>query len=309
MSENEEQEYHPEENQENENHNQELLNREINKQNIQEDSSKKLTSGHEIISEEENKKYFLQFINKNELIKILLTEKDIFPYKTYELLTSLEELQPKNIFFANFTSAQELVDELNNPNSTINFSIIKKQANALELFFVFPIEGEDNSMEIELTANNINNREMFRQLFEKYQSIKQEQEEDVAQLKNRMNAIEEILVNMQKEQEAQKEQERLEKERLEKEAMEKEAMENEEHNEEQQQINEKEQEIDEVNSKKDLGGKKKDKKEQINEIKSSNTASKRSIQKEKEKEKNIKKGKPEKKKQEKNVNNHKKKIK
>ena len=50
MSENEEQEYHPEENQENENHNQELLNREINKQNIQEDSSKKLTSGHEIIS-------------------------------------------------------------------------------------------------------------------------------------------------------------------------------------------------------------------------------------------------------------------
>ena len=100
MSENEEQEYHPEENQENENHNQELLNREINKQNIQEDSSKKLTSGHEIISEEENKKYFLQFINKNELIKILLIEKDIFPYKTYELLTSLEELQPKNIFFA-----------------------------------------------------------------------------------------------------------------------------------------------------------------------------------------------------------------
>ena len=257
MSENEEQEYHPEENQENENHNQELLNREINKQNIQEDSSKKLTSGHEIISEEENKKYFLQFINKNELIKILLIEKDIFPYKTYELLTSLEELQPKNIFFANFTSAQELVDELNNPNSTINFSIIKKQANVLELFFVFPIEGEDNSMEIELTANNINNREMFRQLFEKYQSIKQEQEEDVAQLKNRMNAIEEILVNMQKEQEAQKEQERLEKERLEKEAMEKEAMENEEHNEEQQQNNEKEQEIEEVNSKKDLGGKKK----------------------------------------------------
>ena len=172
MSENEEQEYHPEENQENENQNHELLNPEINKQDIQEDSSKKLISGHEIISEEENKKYFLEFINKNELIKILLTEKDIFPYKTYELLTSLEELQPKNIFFSNFASAQELTNELNNPNTTINFSIIKKQANVLELFFVFPIEGEDNSMEIELTANNINNREMFRQLFEKYQNIK-----------------------------------------------------------------------------------------------------------------------------------------
>ena len=301
MSENEEQEYHPEENQENENQNHELLNPEINKQDIQEDSSKKLISGHEIISEEENKKYFLEFINKNELIKILLTEKDIFPYKTYELLTSLEELQPKNIFFSNFASAQELTNELNNPNTNINFSIIKKQANVLELFFVFPIEGEDNSMEIELIANNINNREMFRQLFEKYQNIKQEQEEDVAQLKNRMNAIEEILVNMQKEQEIQKEQERLEKERLEKEAMEKE-MENEEHNDEEH--NEKEPEKEEINNKKEILGKKK---EQINEIKSSNTSSKRNIQK--EKEKNIKKGKPEKKKQEKNINNHKKKIK
>ena len=300
MSENEEQEYHPEENQENENQNHELLNPEINKQDIQEDSSKKLISGHEIISEEENKKYFLEFINKNELIKILLTEKDIFPYKTYELLTSLEELQPKNIFFSNFASAQELTNELNNPNTNINFSIIKKQANVLELFFVFPIEGEDNSMEIELTANNINNREMFRQLFEKYQNIKQEQEEDVAQLKNRMNAIEEILVNMQKEQEIQKEQERLEKERLEKERLEKEAMENEEHNEEEH--NEKEPEKEEINNKKEILGKKK---EQINEIKSSNTSSKRNIQK--EKEKNIKKGKPEKKKQEKNINKPKKK--
>ena len=302
MSENEEQEYHPEENQENENQNHELLNPEINKQDIQEDSSKKLINGHEIISEEENKKYFLEFINKNELIKILLTEKDIFPYKTYELLTSLEELQPKNIFFSNFASAQELTNELNNPNTNINFSIIKKQANVLELFFVFPIEGEDNSMEIELTANNINDREMFRQLFEKYQSIKQEQEEDVTQLKNRMNAIEEIINNMQKEQEELKEKERLEKERLEKERLEKE-MENEEHNEEENNENENEGENKEDKKKDAL----ENKKGKLNENHVSNTGSKKSLQK--EKDKNIKKGKPEKKKQEKNINNNKKKFK
>ena len=62
------------------------------------DASKKLKHGHEIISEEENKKYFLIFINKSDSIKIILTEKDIFPYKTYELSTSLDELQPKMIF-------------------------------------------------------------------------------------------------------------------------------------------------------------------------------------------------------------------
>ena len=267
---------------------------------IKDDASKKLKHGHEIISEEENKKYFLEFINKSDLIKIILVEKDIFPYKTYELSTSLEELQPKNDFFKSFNSVNDLIEELNNPNSSINFNIFKKQTNVIELFFVFPIEGEDNTMEIELNANQINDREMFRQLFEKYKSIKQEQEEDVTQLKNRMNKIEEILTNMQKEQERIKEEERLEKERLEKERLEKE-MENEEHNEQEKDENEgnenmsKKGEVENKNNKK-----------LINEVNFSNKESKKSFQKD---NKNIKKGKPEKKKQDKNINNSKKKIK
>ena len=267
---------------------------------IKDDASKKLKHGHEIISEEENKKYFLEFINKSDLIKIILVEKDIFPYKTYELSTSLEELQPKNDFFKSFNSVNDLIEELNNPNSSINFSIFKKQTNVIELFFVFPIEGEDNTMEIELNANQINDREMFRQLFEKYKSIKQEQEEDVTQLKNRMNKIEEILTNMQKEQERIKEEERLEKERLEKERLENE-MENEEHNEQEKDENEgnenmsKKGEVENKNNKK-----------LINEVNFSNKESKKSFQKD---NKNIKKGKPEKKKQDKNINNSKKKIK
>jgi hypothetical protein len=267
---------------------------------IKDDASEKLKHGHERISEEENKKYFLEFINKSDLIKIILVEKDIFPYKTYELSTSLEELQPKNDFFKSFNSVNDLIEELNNPNSSINFSIFKKQTNVIELFFVFPIEGEDNTMEIELNANQINDREMFRQLFEKYKSIKQEQEEDVTQLKNRMNKIEEILTNMQKEQERIKEEERLEKERLEKERLEKE-MENEEHNEQEKDENEgnenmsKKGEVENKNNKK-----------LINEVNFSNKESKKSFQKD---NKNIKKGKPEKKKQDKNINNSKKKIK
>ena len=309
MSENNENRNQPEEYPENQSKNNEMLNQELNNQDnqdIKEDSSKKLTHGHEILSEEENKKYFLEFINKSDLIKILLKEKDIFPYKTYELLTSLEELKPKNEYFSNFNSTKELIDELNNPNSTINFTIIKKQSNILELIFIFPIEGEDNSMEIELTANNIKDREMFRQLFEKYQSIKQEQEEDVAQLKNRMNAIEEILNNMQREQEELKEKERLEKERLEQERLEKERQENEQENEEhnEEENNKNEDENKENDNKKDSLGNKKGK---LNEIKFSKDGSKKSFQK--EKDKNIKKGKPEKKKQEKNVNNNRKKFK
>ena len=274
----------------------------------QKDFSKNIISGHEIISEEENKKYFLQFINKNDLIKIILTEKDIFPYKTYELSTSLDELKPKNEYFSSFETTKELIEELNNPQRTINFSLIKKQANVLELFFIFPIEEEDNTMEIELTANSINDREIFRQLFEKYKSIKQEQDEDLMQLKNRINVIEDILSNIQEEQ---KEQERLEKEKLEKERLEKERLEKEMENEEK--IKEEQNVNDDVkkNEKIKKNGEVvvESKKNQVNENKYSNKGSKKGFQKEKDKEKNIKKEKPEKKKKENNINNKKKKIK
>ena len=274
----------------------------------QKDFSKNIISGHEIISEEENKKYFLQFINKNDLIKIILTEKDIFPYKTYELSTSLDELKPKNEYFSSFESTKELIEELNNPQSTINFSLIKKQANVLELFFIFPIEGEDNTMEIELTANSINDREIFRQLFEKYKSIKQEQDEDLMQLKNRINVIEDILSNIQEEQ---KEQERLEKEKLEKERLEKERlekeMENEEHIKEEQNVNDDVKKNEKIKKNGEVVVE--SKKNQVNENKYSNKGSKKGFQKEKDKEKNIKKEKPEKKKKENNINNNKKKIK
>jgi hypothetical protein len=274
----------------------------------QKDFSKNIISGHEIISEEENKKYFLQFINKNDLIKIILTEKDIFPYKTYELSTSLDELKPKNEYFSSFETTKELIEELNNPQRTINFSLIKKQANVLELFFIFPIEGEDNTMEIELTANSINDREIFRQLFEKYKSIKQEQDEDLMQLKNRINVIEDILSNIQEEQ---KEQERLEKEKLEKERLEKERlekeMENEEHIKEEQNVNDDVKKNEKIKKKGEVVVE--SKKNQVNENKYSNKGSKKGFQKEKDKEKNIKKEKPEKKKKENNINNNKKKIK
>ena len=274
----------------------------------QKDFSKNIISGHEIISEEENKKYFLQFINKNDLIKIILTEKDIFPYKTYELSTSLDELKPKNEYFSSFETTKELIEELNNPQRTINFSLIKKQANVLELFFIFPIEGEDNTMEIELTANSINDREIFRQLFEKYKSIKQEQDEDLMQLKNRINVIEDILSNIQEEQ---KEQERLEKEKLEKERLEKERlekeMENEEHIKEEQNVNDDVKKNEKIKKNGEVVVE--SKKNQVNENKYSNKGSKKGFQKEKDKEKNIKKEKPEKKKKENNINNNKKKIK
>ena len=63
----------------------------------------------------------------------------------------------------------------------------------IALVIVFLVEEENNFIEIDLNENIIDDREMFRQLFEKYKSIQSEQEEDIAHFMSRINAIEEIL--------------------------------------------------------------------------------------------------------------------
>ena len=247
----------------NEIHDEMVPNQDSNNQRVEDNNfiSKNIQLGHEL-SSEDNKKYFLLFSPQKDLLKIILTEKDIFPYKTFELLISLEELKPKNDFFCQFSSLHDLSSELNNPNTSIGFKLIKQKANVMGLAFVFPDEEE----EVELVANQITDRELFRQLFEKYKSIKQEQDEDLIQLKSRINQIEEILVNMQKEQEAQREKERLEKEKQEKEKEEENKNENEEN------VND-----NNVNEVQEI------KKSQVSEVKPSNKSSKKSIKKDKEK--------------------------
>ena len=63
----------------------------------------------------------------------------------------------------------------------------------MALVIIFLIDEEKNYIEIDLNENIIDDREMFRQLFEKYKSIQLEQEEDIAHFMSRIKTIEEIL--------------------------------------------------------------------------------------------------------------------
>ena len=192
----------PEENHENEITEEIIFHQDtIKPMNIDEAGLKKLKEGHEIILEEENKAYFLKFKPLGNNLKILLSEQDNFPAKTYEIYLALEELKLKNKMFLIYNTTKELTDELNKNDTRINFIINKKQGNIISLTIIFPCEDKniDNDIEIDLTENIIDNREMFRQLFEKYKSIQQEQEEDFTQFMNRIKNIEEILASQSKE--------------------------------------------------------------------------------------------------------------
>lgn len=252
--------------------NQELNSTPINNRIL---SSRNTKSFHQIFSEEDNKTYDLKFSAIGNNLKILLSEQDNFPAKTYEVLLDLEELQLKNNLFTIYSSTKELSDILNKNENNINFNIKRKSVNILALTIIFPKSEDytDNDIEIDLTENIIDDREMFRQLFEKYKSIQKEQNEDIEQFMNRIAKIEEILAPPEVKQETQNENEN-----------EQEEIKGEENCEEKEKINEN---VDE----KKIEETKKIEDDKISEVKSSNKASKKSIQK----GKNEKKGKFEKK--------------
>ena len=146
-----------------------------------------------LMIEQDNISYYLDISIVGKNLKLLLTEQVNFPAKSYEVFLALDELKLKNDLFAIFNSIEELFQELSTPEDKLTYSIKKKEVGVIALVIVFLVEEDNNFIEIDLNENIIDDREMFRQLFEKYKSIQREQEEDIAQFMSRINAIEEIL--------------------------------------------------------------------------------------------------------------------
>lgn len=180
-----------------------ILNQDINKPsqaNNQESTPKKQKKIARISLKQDNLSYdlVLSIVGKN--LKLLLSEQVNFPAKSYEVYLALDELRLKNDLFAIYNSIEELFNELSTPEDKLTYHIKKKEGGIIALVIVFLIEEENNSIEIDLNENIIDEREMFRQLFEKYKSIQHEQEEDIAQFMHRIKTIEEILAPPPKEE-------------------------------------------------------------------------------------------------------------
>jgi hypothetical protein len=184
-----------------------ILNQDTNRlTNNQDSNTKKPIKVQQIVLEEENKTYFLEFSTIGKNLKILLSEHDIFPARSYEVFLALDELKLKNDLFAIYNSINELSDDLNNPENKFNFNLKKKDGGIIALVIAFLIEEENNDIEIDLNENIIDDREMFRQLYEKYKNIQHEQEEDISHFMYRIKAIEEILTPHKEESEPVPEQ-------------------------------------------------------------------------------------------------------
>ena len=170
------------------------LHQDINKQeNHQESTPAKQKKVNRIMMEQDNITYALDLSIVGKNLKLLLSEQVAFPAKSYEVYLALDELKLKNDLFAIYNSIEELFEELSNPEDKLTYNIKKKEGGVLALVIVFLIDEENNYIEIDLNENIIDDREMFRQLFEKYKSILHEEEEDIAQFMSRINTIEGIL--------------------------------------------------------------------------------------------------------------------
>ena len=242
-------------------------------QNNQESTPKKQKKSHRVMMEQDNITYSLDISIVGKNLKFLLSEQVNFPAKSYEVYLALDELKLKNDLFAIYNSIEELFEELSSPEDKLTYNIKKKEGGVIALVIAFLVEEENNYIEIDLNENIIDDREMFRQLYEKYKSIQREQEEDIAHFMSRINAIEEILAPPKEEHVPEQS-----------EAQGEEHMNGEEHENEQHSENMMKEEVTESN---------KGLPHESLEIKSSNQESTNSIQK----GKNVKKGKVVKKKE------------
>ena len=154
---------------------------------------KEIPKIHTISDEEEDKKFTLVFERAGKKIKILLSEKDVFPARSYEEYFTYEDLITKNEWFNHFSNIKEITNELNEINNNEKYSIKRNKNNSLSVLINFPKETEIAEIEFNLIENEIDDREMFRQLFAKFKSIQQEHEEDVNNFMNRIKNLEEIL--------------------------------------------------------------------------------------------------------------------
>ena len=248
------------------------INQDINSPtNNQESTPTKPKKFSRLKMEQDNIAYYLDISIVGKNLKLLLSEQVGFPAKSYEVYLALDELKLKDDLFAIYNSIEELFEELSHPEDKLTYNLKKKDGGVMALVIVFLIDEEKNYIEIDLNENIIDDREMFRQLFEKYKSIQLEQEEDIAHFMSRIKTIEEIL-SPPKEEHVPEQSE----------AQEEEHMNGEEH--EQHSENLMKEEVTESN---------KGLPHESLEIKSSNQESTNSIQK----EKNVKKGKVVKKKE------------
>ena len=170
------------------------INQDINSPtNNQESTPTKPKKFSRLKMEQDNIAYYLDISIVGKNLKLLLSEQVGFPAKSYEIYLALDELKLKDDLFAIYNSIEELFEELSHPEDKLTYNLKKKDGGVMALVIVFLIDEEKNYIEIDLNENIIDDREMFRQLFEKYKSIQLEQEEDIAHFMSRIKTIEEIL--------------------------------------------------------------------------------------------------------------------
>jgi hypothetical protein len=170
------------------------INQDINSPtNNQESTPTKPKKFSRLKMEQDNIAYYLDISIVGKNLKLLLSEQVAFPAKSYEVYLALDELKLKNDLFAIYNSIEELFEELSHPEDKLTYNLKKKDGGVMALVIIFLIDEEKNYIEIDLNENIIDDREMFRQLFEKYKSIQLEQEEDIAHFMSRIKTIEEIL--------------------------------------------------------------------------------------------------------------------
>ena len=166
-------------------------------------------NSYKVDKKEEEIKINLALINNSINIKIKYGN-DIF-----NSLLSLKELQENNTFFNLFNSIEDVLNLLYNSFNENHYNI-QKGKNNLILNIDILYENKKNKVSFILEKNDIKNEDKIKSLYiltYKFINENNELKEDINYLKNKVNSIENLLINFLKEKNEKKKEKFKNKER------------------------------------------------------------------------------------------------
>ena len=157
------------------------------------------------IKSDEKVTFLLRFEIVKEKMNISVIEKNSFPQNKYENYYTLEDFIEINKWFDIFNKIETLLYELELLTKNEYFTIEQKDKNVLCLFIVFQNDLLD-TIEISLTAKEINNLGLFSQLIPRIPEIESKENNENSFFNEKIDNLEYLLQNIEEINKARKEE-------------------------------------------------------------------------------------------------------
>ena len=149
------------------------------------------SDAYKILSKEKSL-YYVHFEQVDEVLKIIIQERNSNPKNTYEKNYTLDELIQTNDWFKLFDNIKDLLNELELLVKNDNLGIKLKKEGELSLYMILPNKLM-NPVEIIVPQNGIKERKLFKEIYLSLLNIEQKHRQESKRINEKLISLEHAL--------------------------------------------------------------------------------------------------------------------